>query len=45
MHLYEAAGFRHVSPDALHMPYDPADVFMQLVLDEPGSDGGAERFI
>jgi putative acetyltransferase len=38
VHLYEAMGFRHVAPETLHMPYDRADVFMQLVLDptEPG---------
>jgi putative acetyltransferase len=33
VHLYEAFGFRHVAPEALHMPYARADVFMQLVLD------------
>jgi predicted N-acetyltransferase YhbS len=32
VHLYEAAGFEHVAPEALHMPYDRADVFMALVL-------------
>ena len=45
VHLYEAVGFSHVAPDALHMPYDRADVFMQLILDGPGSAGAAERFI
>lgn len=33
VHLYETLGFRHVPPEALHMPYDRADVFMQLVLE------------
>jgi len=33
VHLYEALGFRHVPPETLHMPYDRADVFMQLVLE------------
>ncbi len=33
VHLYEALGFRHVPPETLHMPYDRADVFMQLLLD------------
>jgi putative acetyltransferase len=32
VHLYEAAGFVHVSPDSLHMPYARADVFMHLQL-------------
>lgn len=32
IHLYEAVGFRHVAPEALHMPYQRADVFMQLTL-------------
>ena len=32
VHLYEALGFEHVAPETLHMPYDRADVFMQLVL-------------
>jgi putative acetyltransferase len=36
VHLYEELGFRHVAPETLHMPYDRADVFMQLVL-SPGS--------
>jgi predicted N-acetyltransferase YhbS len=36
VHLYEAFGFRHVSPGALHMPYERADVFMRLEL-SPGS--------
>jgi putative acetyltransferase len=31
VHLYEAVGFRHVPPEALHMPYARADVFMELV--------------
>lgn len=41
VHLYEALGFQHVSPESLHMPYARADVFMQLVLDPaPGPGGG-----
>jgi N-acetylglutamate synthase-like GNAT family acetyltransferase len=32
VHLYEAVGFRHVAPETLHMPYDRANVFMELVL-------------
>ena len=32
VHLYEALGFQHVSPDTLHMPYARADVFMKLAL-------------
>jgi putative acetyltransferase len=32
VHLYEALGFRHVSPETLHMPYARADVFMELPL-------------
>lgn len=33
VHLYEAAGFRHVPPDSLGpMPYARADVFMELSL-------------
>jgi putative acetyltransferase len=32
VHLYESLGFRHVPPETLHMPYERADVFMQLVL-------------
>jgi putative acetyltransferase len=31
VHLYEAAGFKHVAPETLHMPYARADVFMRLV--------------
>jgi N-acetylglutamate synthase-like GNAT family acetyltransferase len=30
VHLYESLGFVHVPPETLHMPYDRADVFMQL---------------
>ena len=45
VHLYEAVGFSHVAPDALHMPYDRADVFMRMVLEGPGAPGAAERFI
>lgn len=32
VHLYEAVGFQHVAPAAIHMPYARADVFMQLAL-------------
>jgi predicted N-acetyltransferase YhbS len=32
VHLYETFGFRHVPPNTLRMPYDRADVFMQLEL-------------
>ena len=32
VHLYEAAGFIHVPPEAIHMPYDRANVFMELKL-------------
>lgn len=32
VHLYEALGFVHVAPEAIHMPYARADVFMQLDL-------------
>lgn len=32
VHLYEQAGFVHVDPDAIHMPYERADVFMELRL-------------
>ncbi|MFZ0091058.1 MAG: GNAT family N-acetyltransferase [Solirubrobacteraceae bacterium] len=32
VHLYEAVGFQHVAPTAIHMPYARADVFMQLAL-------------
>ncbi len=32
VHLYEAAGFAHVDPASLHMPYARASVFMRLVL-------------
>ncbi len=32
VHLYESAGFEHVAPETLHMPYARASVFMQLVL-------------
>lgn len=35
VHLYEDLGFRHVAPETLHMPYDRADVFMELVLAPP----------
>ena len=31
-HLYEDAGFEHVSPETLDMPYVRADVFMRLLL-------------
>lgn len=37
IHLYEALGFQHVPSETLHMPYARADVFMQLVLPDPGS--------
>lgn len=33
VHLYERAGFEHVDPASIHMPYARADVFMRLVLD------------
>jgi GNAT superfamily N-acetyltransferase len=33
VHLYESVGFVHVSPETIgHLPYDRADVYMQLVL-------------
>jgi ribosomal protein S18 acetylase RimI-like enzyme len=32
VHLYESAGFKHVAPETIHMPYARADVFMQLTL-------------
>ena len=32
VHLYEAVGFVHVAPEQLGLPYDRADVFMQLSL-------------
>jgi putative acetyltransferase len=32
VHLYESVGFEHVAPEALHMPYVRASVFMALVL-------------
>ena len=35
LHLYEALGFVHVAPETLHMPYERADVFMQLQLVPP----------
>lgn len=41
VHLYEAAGFRHVAPETLHMPYARADVFMELVLDPAVRAAGA----
>jgi len=34
VHLYEAAGFRHVPAATLQMPYARADVFMELALIE-----------
>jgi putative acetyltransferase len=43
VHLYEAWGFQHVPPETLHMPYDRADVFMQLVLSLPGDAAAAGR--
>ena len=33
IHLYEAAGFRHVPPESFEMPYARADVFMELTLE------------
>lgn len=39
VHLYEDAGFIHVDPATLHMPYERADVFMQLVLADAPADG------
>ncbi len=33
VHLYESAGFVHVDPATLHMPYARANVFMVLRLD------------
>jgi putative acetyltransferase len=33
VHLYEAFGFQHVSPETINLPYVRADVFMELVLD------------
>ena len=39
VHLYETAGFEHVAPETIHMPYARADVFMQLVLAPPGAPG------
>jgi ribosomal protein S18 acetylase RimI-like enzyme len=35
VHLYEAAGFEHVAPETIHMPYARANVFMRLVLAQP----------
>ena len=35
VHLYEAAGFEHVTPETIHMPYARADVFMRLTLRAP----------
>jgi putative acetyltransferase len=32
VHLYEDAGFQHVAPESIHMPYARADVFMTLSL-------------
>ena len=32
VHLYEEVGFVHVAPEELGLPYDRADVFMQLRL-------------
>ena len=32
VHLYEQAGFTHVDPASLHMPYERANVFMELRL-------------
>ena len=32
VHLYETIGFVHVASDTLHMPYERADVFMELDL-------------
>jgi putative acetyltransferase len=40
VHLYEAMGFRHVPAERLHMPYDRADVFMQLALEPAGREPG-----
>jgi putative acetyltransferase len=42
VHLYEAFGFQHVPSEMLHMPYDRADVFMQLMLptSEPAVPAG-----
>lgn len=34
VHLYETAGFQHVSPETIHMPYARVDVFMRLILAE-----------
>jgi putative acetyltransferase len=40
VHLYEAAGFEHVAPETIHMPYARADVFMRLELQPAGSVSG-----
>lgn len=37
VHLYESLGFLHVSPEHLRLPYSRADVFMELVLGDPGA--------
>ena len=41
VHLYESFGFTHVAPDTVHMPYDRADVFMQLDLEVVGAQAVA----
>jgi putative acetyltransferase len=41
VHLYESAGFRHVTTAEVHMPYARADVFMRLVL--PQTRSGHDR--
>jgi putative acetyltransferase len=43
VHLYETLGFKHVAPEALHMPYARADVFMQLVFEAPAPQRGRSR--
>lgn len=35
VHLYGSVGFVHVPSERLHMPYARADVFLELVLDQP----------
>jgi putative acetyltransferase len=39
VHLYESAGFQHVAPETIHMPYARADVFMRLVLPQTSGPG------
>ena len=37
VHLYEQFGFVHIAPEQLHMPYARANVFMELLLVDPGA--------